>query len=66
MFSVKKNQLFESRESGNVIRVLNTSPSSVHSGVVTVGNVDSRNRTIKSTVRDVRVDSIRRRYYSFY
>lgn len=65
MFNAKKNQKFESKVSGNVIRVRDVK-SDRHDNRysrVTVVNLDERNRAVKDSERKIYMDSIRRRYY---
>lgn len=56
--NIKKNTVFRSLASNSKIRAL----SRPEGGYVTVANLDARGRSVKTTMRDVQVDSIRRRY----
>lgn len=65
MFNAKKNQKFESKVSGNVIRVRDVKSDRYDNRYsrVTVVNLDERNRAVKDSERKIYMDSIRRRYY---
>lgn len=58
MTVIKKNELFFSEATGAVIRAVERPQN----GMVTVANVDYRNRSVKASLRKIKTDSIRRRY----
>lgn len=65
MFNAKKNQIFASKAvEYNRIRIRNITENAYdnRASIVTVVNINDRNRAIPGTERRIYLDSVRRRY----
>lgn len=66
MITVKKNKVFESRDTFNRIRVrdVRSDKFDPRYNLVTVVNINDNGKAIKGTERTIYQDSIRRRYFA--